>query len=179
MTKVAAFGDAELGAAATRLYEEFSRRGLMLVCAESCSGGLVAAAITDIPGSSGVLWGGVVSYSNECKVKLLGVKPESLAAHGAVSREVAAEMAEGALAVSAAQAGRGADIALAITGIAGPEGGSPTKPVGTVWFAWRGRDGRGSEELMLFPGDRAAVREAAARHALEGATRLAETFGSV
>lgn len=158
-----------LAEAAARLYEALAARGLKIVCAESCTGGLVAAAITDIPGSSAVLWGGVVSYSNECKTGLLGVKPETLAAHGAVSPEVAAEMAEGALAASAG----GAELSLAITGIAGPEGGSPQKPVGTVCFAWRSGSGSGAEARELFRGDRAAVREAAAIRAMEGATELA------
>jgi PncC family amidohydrolase len=159
-----------IGAAAADLFAALAERGLRLACAESCTGGLVTAAITDIPGSSAVLWGGVVSYSNECKERLLGVKGEVLAANGAVSREVAAQMAEGVLAASGEG---GADIALAITGIAGPDGGSEEKPVGTVWFAWRTRDGRGSEACERFTGDRGAVRESAAMRALEGASKLA------
>lgn len=167
-----------VGAAVAELFATFSERGLRLACAESCTGGLVAAAITDMPGSSAVLWGGIVSYSNECKERLLGVKPETLAACGAVSREVASQMAEGVLAASGEG---GADIALAITGIAGPDGGSDEKPVGTVWLAWRARDGRGSEERELFSGNRAHVRAAAAMRALEGASELARAMrpGSV
>ena len=162
-----------VGAAAADLFAVFSERGLRLACAESCTGGLVTEAITDIPGSSAVLWGGVVSYSNECKERFLGVKAATLASFGAVSREVAAQMVEGVLAASGEG---GADIALAITGIAGPDGGSEEKPVGTVWFAWRTRDGRSTEACERFPGDRSAVREAAAMRALEGASELARAL---
>jgi len=153
--------------AARGLYRALLDRHIRLACAESCTGGLVTAAITDIPGSSEVLWGGIAAYSNECKSALLGIEPGLIAEFGAVSREVAAAMAEGALAAS------GAELSLAITGIAGPGGGSTDKPVGLVWFAWRSRDGRGTEESLIFQGDRAAVRQAAATHAIKGATRLA------
>jgi nicotinamide-nucleotide amidase len=163
---------AALEAAAAELLALLAARGLRIACAESCTGGLVTASITAIPGSSAALWGGIVSYSNECKEALLGVRPETLSAFGAVSREVAIEMALGTLAASSI-AGGGADISLAITGIAGPDGGSAEKPVGTVWFAWRRRDGSGSEARALFPGNRKAVREAAALRALEGAAALA------
>jgi len=162
-----------VGAAAADLFAAFFERGLRLACAESCTGGLVTAAITDIPGSSAVLWGGVAAYSNDCKERLLGVKASTLATCGAVSREIAAQMAEGVLAASGEG---GADIALAITGIAGPDGGSKEKPVGTVWFAWRTRDGRGTEICERFSGDRGAVREAAAMRALEGASELARAW---
>jgi nicotinamide-nucleotide amidase len=158
---------ASLAEAALALYRALLGHGLRIACAESCTGGLVTAAITDIPGSSAVLWGGVAAYSNECKVALLGVAAGAIAEFGAVSREVAAAMAEGALAAS------GADIALAVTGIAGPDGGSADKPVGLVWFAWRDKSGSGREESAIFPGDRAAVRVAAAEFALRGAAELA------
>jgi nicotinamide-nucleotide amidase len=152
------------------LFEALSARNLVIACAESCTGGLLTAALTDIAGSSKVLWGGVVAYSNECKEKLLGVSPEILASKGAVSRETARAMAEGMLRAS------GADIALSITGIAGPEGGSAEKPVGLVWFAWRAVSGSGSEAQMRFPGDRTQVREAAVETALAGALSLALSF---
>jgi nicotinamide-nucleotide amidase len=153
--------------AARELFEALSARNLVLACAESCTGGLLTAALTDIPGSSKVLWGGVVSYSNECKEKLLGVSPEILSSKGAVSKETARAMAEGALRAS------GADIALSITGIAGPDGGSAEKPVGLVCFAWRSASGSGSEAQMRFQGDRRRVREAAVEAALAGALSLA------
>jgi len=142
----------------------------MLACAESCTGGLVTAALTDIPGSSRVLWGGVAAYSNACKVRLLGVDARLLEERGAVSREVAGAMAELLLAVS------GADIALAVTGIAGPDGGTREKPVGTVWFAWRTTAGSGAEAHELFAGDRDAVRLASALRAIEGAVTEAARF---
>ncbi len=125
------------------------------------------AAITDLPGSSAALWGGIVSYSNECKESLLGVGRELLDSFGAVSREAAVAMASGALEAS------GADIAFAITGIAGPSGGSAEKPVGLVWFAWRASDGQACEECARFEGSRRAIREAAAERALRGAASIA------
>ena len=160
--------------AACGLFRALSDQGLHLVCAESCTGGMVMTAITEIPGSSSILWGGIVAYSNECKSRLLGVSPEKIAGFGAVSREVARAMAEGALAAANTTFGDGdgADIALAITGIAGPEGGSAEKPVGLVWFAFKRGDGEAYEEVAVFPGDRAAVREAAAEHAMIRATAL-------
>jgi len=142
-------------------------RGLTIACAESCTGGLAMAAITDLPGSSAALWGGIVSYSNECKAKLLGVGRDLLESFGAVSRETAIAMAAGALESS------GADIALAITGIAGPSGGSAEKPVGLVWFAWRAADGQASEQSARFEGARRDIREAAAEFALRGAASIA------
>jgi nicotinamide-nucleotide amidase len=154
-------------AAAEALLRECLARGITVACAESCTGGLVTAALTEIPGSSEALWGGVVAYSNDCKARLLGVAPAAIAEHGAVSREVAREMAAGALAAS------GADISLAITGIAGPSGGTPEKPVGLVWFAWRTADGRSAEACERFEGSRAQVRAAAAERAMRGALAMA------
>ncbi|MFN3577980.1 MAG: CinA family protein [Tabrizicola sp.] len=135
--------------------------GIRIATAESCTGGMVAVALTDIPGSSDVFERGFVTYSNAAKVDLLGVRPETLAAHGAVSEEVAREMAEGALARSAAE------LAVSITGIAGP-GGSEFKPEGRVCFgiAQRGRETRAETVEFGAPG-RAKVRAAATRHALE------------
>ena len=116
-------------AAAGDLIDRLRAEAVMLVTAESCTGGMVAAALTDVPGSSDVVDRGFVTYSNEAKQELLGVRPQTLEAHGAVSEQTAREMAAGALAASRA------DIAVSITGVAGPGGGSPEKPVGLVHFA--------------------------------------------
>lgn len=165
-------GGASLEAAAGVLFRALFDRRLRLACAESCTGGKVASAITDIPGSSAVLWGGVVAYSNECKSRLLSVPQELIAERGAVSREVARAMASGVLDASRA------DLALAITGIAGPDGGTPEKPVGLVWFGFRlaggGPDGNGEafEESAVFDGDRKAIRDAAAERAMLRAAQL-------
>lgn len=144
-------------------------RGQSLTTAESCTGGLIAASCTELAGSSAWFERGFVTYSNEAKTELLGVPPELIAHHGAVSEEVAKAMAAGALARSRA------DIAVAVTGIAGPTGGSDAKPVGTVWLAWAERGhGRAQDtvavhaEKMWFPGDRRAVRGATVAHALAG-----------
>ena len=130
-----------------------------MATAESCTGGMIAAACTDLAGSS--LWfeRGFVSYSNASKTELLGVDAALIARHGAVSEEVARAMVRGAIAHSRAQA------AVAVTGVAGPGGGSAAKPVGTVWFAWATPTGVVSE-LRCFDGDRAAVRTATVQHAL-------------
>lgn len=144
-----------LAATVVRLATE---RGLSLACAESCTGGLVSAALTGVPGASAVFSGGVVSYSNEAKRDLLGVPSDTLSAHGAVSAETAACMAEGARRVLRA------DIAISVTGIAGPGGGTVDKPVGLVWF---GLDGPiRTQERFRFPGQRDAVRQRAVVQAL-------------
>ncbi|MEH3085021.1 MAG: CinA family protein [Xylophilus ampelinus] len=140
----------------------------MLATAESCTGGMVAAACTDRAGSSAWFDRGFVTYSNAAKSELLGVDPGLVAAHGAVSEPVARAMAEGAVARSQARFG------LATTGVAGPGGGSAAKPVGTVWFAWA-LPGRTVSECRRFEGDRAAVRAAARDHAL---ARLAELLAA-
>ncbi len=143
-------------------------RGWMLGCAESCTGGLVAAAITCFAGSSDWFERGFVTYSNRAKTELLGVPVALLAAHGAVSREVALAMARGVLAHAPVQA------ALSITGIAGPAGGTADKPVGLVWFGWAWLDAQqparvhAEAQSFIWPGDREAVRLASARFALEG-----------
>jgi nicotinamide-nucleotide amidase len=137
-----------------------------LATAESCTGGLVAGAITDVAGSSEWFERGFVTYSNEAKIELLGVAAETLARFGAVSEAVAREMAAGALARSRA------DVALAVTGVAGPAGGTPDKPVGLVWFAWATRDRPAEAVSRRFDGDRAAVREASVREALSGVLRV-------
>jgi nicotinamide-nucleotide amidase len=132
-------------------------RGWMLASAESCTGGLIAAACTDLAGSSAWFERGFVSYSNAAKTELLGVPASLIATHGAVSEPVARSMAHGALAHAHAQC------ALAVTGVAGPAGGSADKPVGTVWFAWATPEGLYSE-CQHFAGDRAAVRSATVAH---------------
>jgi nicotinamide-nucleotide amidase len=147
---------------AMRFLNACESRGIMAVTAESCTGGLIAGALTDVPGSSSVVDRGFVTYSNQAKAEMLGVSTDTLDAHGAVSRETALEMAEGALARSRA------GIALSVTGIAGPEGGSGEKPVGLVWFGIA-REGEPTRaERRLFPNrGRAFIRREAVRTALE------------
>ena len=135
-------------------------QGLKLTTAESCTGGLIAAACTAIAGSSDWFERGFVTYSNEAKTELIGVTAALLAAHGAVSEEVVRAMAAGALAHSRA------DLAVAVTGIAGPGGAVPGKPVGTVWIAVARRGGALQSELLTLGGDRTAVREQTVQHAL-------------
>lgn len=147
---------------AQRLGEALTGRQWRVATAESCTGGGVAAAITAIPGSSAWFEYGVVSYANTAKEKMLGVSAQTLARDGAVSEATVIEMARGVLALS------GADIAVAISGVAGPGGGSPTKPVGTVWFAWAKKTGGVRTEHQLFPGDRARVQQQSVRFALQG-----------
>lgn len=144
------------------------KRQLMLATAESCTGGGVAQAITEIAGSSEWFDCGFVTYSNASKMALLRVPAAILSAHGAVSEETAAAMASGALAGSAAQ------VAVSTTGIAGPGGGTPGKPVGTVCFGWAFGDAVDTEQV-LFAGDRHAVREQTVLHALQGILRRLET----
>lgn len=143
--------------------DKLKARGAWLTCAESCTGGWVAKAITDIAGSSAYFDRGFVTYSNLAKQELLGVAETTLAARGAVSEEVVREMAQGALRVA------NADLALSVSGIAGPDGGSEEKPVGTVWFGFANRSGRVEARKMRFSGDRTAVRLQAAIFALQTA----------
>ncbi|MBT9508316.1 CinA family protein [Rhodoferax sp.] len=140
------------------------KKQLRLVTAESCTGGMISAACTDLAGSSAWFERGFVTYSNDAKAELLGVEDRVLRRAGAVCEAVARAMAEGALAHSKAQ------VAVAVTGVAGPTGGSPSKPVGTVWFGFA-LPGQVVTEKCHFPGDRAAVRTATLQHAL---TRLVE-----
>jgi len=142
------------------LAELLQRKRWMMATAESCTGGLIAGACTDVSGSSNWFERGFVTYSNEAKTEMLGVDAALIAAHGAVSEEVARAMAEGAVAHSKAQ------VAVAVTGVAGPTGGSPEKPVGTVWFGWS-VDGHVRTERRRFDGDRAEVRAATVRYALQ------------
>ena len=143
------------------LAERLLARGWMMATAESCTGGLIAGACTDLSGSSAWFERGFVTYSNEAKHELLDVPRELIEQHGAVSEPVAAAMADGALRHAHAQ------VSVAVTGVAGPTGGSPAKPVGTVWFGWATPAGV-STECLRFDGDRAAVREATVRHAIAG-----------
>ena len=141
--------------------------GLRVATAESCTGGGVAEAITRLPGSSAWFQGGVVAYANDVKVALLGVHPRTLSTHGAVSEAVATEMARGAAIKTRA------DLGVGVTGIAGPGGASPGKPLGTVWIAWSRVGGGVHTRLKRFEGDREAVRRQAVEAALEGLVRLA------
>ena len=136
-------------------------RGWMMATAESCTGGMIAARCTDLSGSSQWFERGFVTYSNAAKSELLGVPADLIAQHGAVSEPVARAMAGGAVRHAHAQ------ISVAVTGIAGPAGGSADKPVGTVWFAWCVNE-QLSSERRVFDGNRAAIREATVAHALQG-----------
>ena len=141
-------------------------RALMLATAESCTGGGIGAAITAVPGSSEWYERGFITYTNLAKQEMLGVEAATLDNHGAVSEETAREMALGALRHSHAE------VAVAISGIAGPSGGTPDKPVGTVCFAWATQNGALYSEKYLFPGDRRDVRHQAVTMALEGVLAL-------
>lgn len=148
--------------AAEELLERYRAAGRQLVTAESCTGGLIAGALTEIAGSSDVVERGFVTYSNASKSELLGVAESTLAEFGAVSGETARAMAEGALAASHAQ------IALSVTGVAGPGGGSPEKPVGLVWFGLAKQDepAFAQSDRQLFSGTRSEVRLASLRHGI-------------
>ena len=152
--------DAALLARAEALVRAYAAAGRRIATAESCTGGLVAGLLTAVPGSSAVVERGFVTYSNEAKAEAIGVPMELIAAHGAVSEPVARAMAEGALKASRA------DMAVSITGIAGPGGGSATKPVGLVHIACARRGGATLHERHNFAGDRAAVRRASVERAL-------------
>ncbi len=154
-------GDEEIFDLAAKLGSLAGRQGVRIATAESCTGGLLAGAITDVPGSSGWYERGFVTYSNEAKMEDIGVPVSILARFGAVSEQTVRAMAEGALAASRAQ------WAVAVTGVAGPDGGSAEKPVGTVWFAWA-RKGATDAALHRLAGDRAAVRQASVGIALQG-----------
>ena len=145
--------DADIARQVAALADALTRRGASVAVAESCTGGWVAKALTDQPGSSAWFGWGVVSYANAAKTELLGVPAPVLEAHGAVSEPVVRAMAEGVRARS------GAEFGIATSGVAGPGGGSPDKPVGMVWAAWAGPDGT-TAAVREFPGDRAAVRRA-------------------
>ena len=154
--------DEELHALSRRVGDWLTARGATLACAESCTGGWVAQTVTATAGSSGWFDRGFVTYSNEAKQELLGVAAATLARHGAVSEETVCEMVTGTLAHSRAR------YALAVSGVAGPGGGTAAKPVGMVCFAWGERDGKVHSETVLFTGDRTAVRRQAVIRALAG-----------
>lgn len=166
-----------IAAVAAELAQCLIATNRMMACAESCTGGMVAAACTALAGSSAWFERGMVTYSNQAKQQMLGVPAELIATHGAVSEPVARAMAEGALRHSQAQ------LSLAITGIAGPSGGSEEKPVGTVWLAWAASTSNAQSaeapvfdvltRRCIFAGDRQAVREAACWYALNGLLDLA------
>ena len=144
---------------AEKLVELLKAQGLTCATAESCTGGGVGAAITAVPGSSAVFAGGVISYANEVKRDVLGVSDHNLQTVGAVSPEVAAQMADGVRRLLKT------DLAVSLTGIAGPDGGSAEKPIGLVWFGLSTKDGTRTEKV-IFSGDRAQVRAQAVIHAL-------------
>ncbi len=154
--------DAELRQLAELLGHQLQGARERLVTAESCTGGWIAKAVTDVAGSSAWFDCGMAAYSYEAKQALLGVRPQTLEVHGAVSRETVIEMVSGALVNS------GASIAVAVTGIAGPGGGSDDKPVGTVWIGWKRRGGYAKAEVFHFDGDRDAVRRQTVASALRG-----------
>ena len=161
--------EAELYELAARAGAKLHAAGRRLATAESCTAGWIAKALTDVPGSSQWFECGYVTYSDAAKMRDLGVAQRTLGGFGAVSEQTAREMAAGALRVP------GVSVALAVTGIAGPDGGTPAKPVGTVWFcaaALAERETAVVAELRHFPGDRAAVRSQSVRHALELLLRL-------
>ena len=149
---------------ASRVIEIFREKGLSLALAESCTGGMIAETITNVAGASDIFYGSAVTYVNSAKEHILGVAHETLEKHGAVSSECAEEMACGARRVY------GADVAMSVTGIAGPGGGSEAKPVGTVWFGLAAKDGAETFHRR-FGGDRAAVRRQTVEEVLR---RLAE-----
>ncbi len=136
------------------------QRGLTLAVAESCTGGLISHLITNISGSSRYYLGGITSYANEAKIKLLGVSQETLEAHGAVSAETVLQMARGV------RVALSADIGISTSGIAGPTGGTPDKPVGTTWIGFSAQDGEEARHF-LFKGDRLSIKEQAAQEALK------------
>ncbi len=160
--------DAALSELAQRVGQALKSHYLMLVTAESCTGGWIAKTVTDIAGSSDWFDCGLAAYSYEAKQALLGVRPQTLEVHGAVSRDTVLEMVSGAFMHS------GASISVAVTGIAGPGGGTPDKPVGTVWIGWKRRGGYPRAEAFHFHGDREAVRRQTVVAALKGLLGMIE-----
>lgn len=158
--------DCKVSGLVEQVAEALKAQGLMLATAESCTGGGIAQALTDLSGSSAWFERGFVTYANAAKVEMLGVRQATLDAHGAVSEATVREMVAGALAHSHA------DVALSVSGIAGPTGGTPEKPVGTVWFAWAVRGGEVCAAMRRLEGDRAAVRRQSVHIALQGVLDL-------
>jgi nicotinamide-nucleotide amidase len=161
--------DKQIYEIAEQLGHVLASRGWLLTAAESCTGGWIGQAVTMVPGSSKWFDRGFVTYTNDAKQAMLGVRSETLARHGAVSEQTVLEMAAGALARSKAHVG------VAVSGVAGPDGGSADKPVGTVWIAWTVRAGTSRSQRFQFDGDRDSVRRKSVIRALEG---LAETCGA-
>lgn len=166
--ELGAFDDATLHRLAERVGDKLRIHRHMVCTAESCTGGWIAKMITDIPGCSDWFDCGLAAYSYEAKQALLGVRPETLTQYGAVSRETVLEMVSGALITS------GASLAVAVTGIAGPTGGTPEKPVGTVWVAWKRRGRYPTAEVLHLDGDREAIRRQTVARALLGLLDLAD-----
>jgi nicotinamide-nucleotide amidase len=163
--------DNAIATLAEALVGELIDAKMTVATAESCTGGWIAKSLTDIAGSSDAFGYGFVSYSNAAKGDMLGVDGQTLEKAGAVSEPVVREMAAGAIAAS------GADIAVAVSGIAGPSGGSPEKPVGTVWFAWAVRDGDTRVEVRRFDGDRDKIRSQTVILALQGLREITRERG--
>lgn len=160
--------DKELYALAERVGLALKAQAGILATAESCTGGWIAQTVTMVPGSSAWFDRSFVTYSNAAKIEMLGVPAEVIAKHGAVSEQTACAMVAGALAHSRAQ------MTVAVTGIAGPDGGTAQKPVGTVWFAWAEKGKMPASEIKHFTGDRDAVRRQAVIHALQGVLERVE-----
>jgi nicotinamide-nucleotide amidase len=154
--------DNELDTLASKLHQQLKANKLMVATAESCTGGWIAKILTNTPGSSATFERGFVTYSNEAKQDMLNVKPQTLQNHGAVSEQTVLEMAQGALQKSRAS------VAIAVSGIAGPTGGSEEKPVGTVWLAWSGSNISPKAQIHHFSGDRDSVRYQAVKQSLLG-----------
>ena len=164
--------DPAIGELATALVGELNQKNKAVAAAESCTGGWIAKALTDVPGSSGCFGYGIVSYSNGAKESILGVRNRTLVEHGAVSEPVVREMAEGTLRLS------GADISVAVSGVAGPDGGSDDKPIGTVWVAWsmRGPEGIATDpDLGRVEGNRDGLRLQTREHGRSAARRRLRT----
>lgn len=154
--------ESELFELAEQLGRKLKAGGKTIATAESCTGGWIAETITEVAGSSAWFDRGFVTYSNPAKMQMLAVSPQTLEYYGAVSAETATEMAAGALAHSVA------DVAVAVTGIAGPDGGTPEKPVGTVFIVWADKNGAVKVVKKLFSGNRRQIREQTVRSAIEG-----------
>ncbi|MDD2722454.1 MAG: CinA family protein [Methylovulum sp.] len=157
--------DGELLALAGQLGRFLTAHGKIITVAESCTGGWIAQTITDVPGSSAWFERGFVTYSNQAKIDMLGVNPQTIEHYGAVSEETATEMVAGALVHSSA------NCAIAVTGVAGPDGGAPDKPVGTVFIAWKNKGEKSIVVKKQFSGDRHQIRAQSVKTALEGAFR--------
>ena len=160
----------ELQSLANELGQVLKQKKIRLATAESCTGGGLGYWITSVPGSSVWYERGFITYTNKSKIEMLNVKPHTLDMFGAVSEPVVLEMAEGALSQS------NADITIAVSGIAGPDGGSPDKPVGTVWIAYAGKNMRTETVVDVFPGDREAVRLGTIKRALENLIKLTTSY---